>query len=105
MVSIDMTEPCRSKNIRCPYCAVGLDFRLMVRQAGGDWYVCVGCGHLSLPSSPFYRCICRRCSGIDRKWSNAPIPVKLPKRSLFQVFQIRLRNLSRLFLMATYSRR
>lgn len=101
---IDWTEPHKSKSVRCPYCADGFDFRRMVRQGSGDWYVCGGCGHLSLPSSPFYRCICRKCSGIERKWGIHPLPVIIHKRSLIHQLHTRLRYLSRLLVATTYSR-
>ncbi|HVN22266.1 MAG TPA: hypothetical protein VMU05_25995 [Dongiaceae bacterium] len=56
-----------SNNIRCPYCTDGVSFRPMARQGSGDWYVCQGCGHLSLPSSPVYRCTCSKCSALEKK--------------------------------------
>jgi hypothetical protein len=70
------TELHESTKIRCPYCADGSDFRVMVRQRDGEWYLCGGCGHVSLPSSPYYQCICTNCRRMDRKTSHftrAPI--------------------------------
>jgi hypothetical protein len=94
---MDWTKLHRRENVRCPYCAEGLDFRLMARQASGDWYLCEGCGHVSLPSSPLYRCICGKCSTLNRKWgSGATFPV-IAKRRLLADFHLRLRHFSRLF--------
>jgi len=53
-----------SKNIRCPYCVEGDDFKMMVAQGSGDWFLCVNCGHLTLPSYPTFRCLCSKCVGL-----------------------------------------
>ena len=50
--------------VRCPYCVDGEDFRLMVAQGSGDWFLCVNCGHLTLPSYPSFRCLCSKCVGL-----------------------------------------
>lgn len=89
-----------SKNIRCPYCADGIDFRLMVRQGGTDSYVCEACGHLSLPSSPFYQCICKNCGKLETKrqlFSTAALPLLVPKAGLLEDVQLRFKHLSNLF--------
>lgn len=51
----------KPKNMRCPYCVEGNDFKLMAVQTGGDWFLCATCGHLSLPSHPSFRCMCGKC--------------------------------------------
>ncbi len=61
---IEWTNSIKSGEIRCPYCVVDANFRLMTRQSGGDWYFCDGCGHLALPSSPFYHCTCGKCASL-----------------------------------------
>src|ERR1700756_4207280 len=95
---MDWTQLPQCKNIRCPYCADGIDFRLMMRQGRSDWYVCGGCGHLALPSSPFYQCICKNCNKLERKrrlFSAASFPVEVSKPTFLGEFQVRLRDLSR----------
>lgn len=79
------TELYEGKKIRCPYCAEGPDFRLMVRQREGEWYLCRGCGHVSLPSSPYYQCVCTNCRTTQRKTSHfarAPIPSLFKKKAV-----------------------
>lgn len=54
-------ESAPSKIIRCPYCVGRAEFKAMVRQMEGDWFLCPGCGHLVLPSVWFFRCNCKKC--------------------------------------------
>ena len=61
---IEWTSQVKSGELRCPYCVVDGSFRLMTHQSGGDWYFCDGCGHLALPSSPFYHCTCGKCASL-----------------------------------------
>ena len=61
---IEWNNSVKSSEIRCPYCVVDGNFRLMTRQSGGDWYFCEDCGHLALPSSPFYHCTCGKCASL-----------------------------------------
>lgn len=82
---MERTELNEGKKIRCPYCADGLDFRLMARQREGEWYVCSGCGHVSLPSSPYYQCVCCNCRRVDRTTSHftrAPLPASLKSKAV-----------------------
>ena len=46
--------------IRCPYCAVGDEFRPMATRAEG-WLYCESCGHNAMPLDPEFRCVCSRC--------------------------------------------
>jgi hypothetical protein len=89
-----------SKHIRCPYCADGLDFRVMVRQGRSDWYMCGGCGHLSMPSSPFHQCTCTNCSKLEEKrrmWNHAALNDGISKTGLIDEVPVTLRHLTRLF--------
>jgi hypothetical protein len=57
----------RPKIIRCPYCVENEDFRVMIAQAGGDWFLCGNCGHLALPTNPLFQCTCNKCAGITHQ--------------------------------------
>lgn len=54
----------KPKILRCPYCVEGDNFKEMVVQTGGDWFLCTECGHLALPSQPAFRCLCGKCVGV-----------------------------------------
>lgn len=58
MVNTETNNDCLT--IRCPYCTVGAEFRLMtaykVRQ-----FVCLDCSHQERPSEARYRCSCPHC--------------------------------------------
>jgi len=54
----------KPKNVRCPYCVEGDDFKTMIAQGSGDWFLCIDCGHLTLPSYPDFRCLCIKCVGL-----------------------------------------
>lgn len=56
--------------VRCPYCVEDANFKVMVSQPGGDWYLCGHCGHLALPSSPLFHCTCSKCVGLERRQGN-----------------------------------
>lgn len=49
------------KAIRCPYCVEDQGFKTMLRHCSGDWFACSLCGHLALPSDPFFQCTCAKC--------------------------------------------
>jgi len=51
--------------LRCPYCRVGGDFRLMLPKPEG-WFVCVKCGHTANPGRPDYKCPCQKCEEVNR---------------------------------------
>jgi len=51
--------------IRCPYCVESDHFKLMVLQEADGWFLCDKCGHLSLPSDPFFHCTCGKCQGLN----------------------------------------
>lgn len=62
---IEWPKLAKPKSIRCPYCVDGENFKLMVAQTGGDWFLCGRCGHLALPSSPAFRCLCKKCIALN----------------------------------------
>src|SRR6266446_231534 len=48
--------------IRCPYCVEGKSFKAMVAQGnGGEWHMCVRCGHLIVPTNSSFKCTCAKC--------------------------------------------
>jgi len=51
--------------VRCPYCVLGSDFRPMFRR-GKKSFVCVSCGHTSIPEEPYAKCPCSRCRKLNR---------------------------------------
>ena len=86
--------------IRCPYCADGTNFRLMVSLGSSDLYFCRVCGHVSLPSALFYHCICENCCKLEHKrrlFNYALLPVLIPKARLLDDVYGRVRNLFRAF--------
>lgn len=62
-----MGELLKPEVIRCPYCVENGHFKLMALQAGDGWFLCENCGHLSLPSDPFFHCTCGKCEGLNLK--------------------------------------
>jgi hypothetical protein len=46
--------------IRCPYCKVENEFRLMTERIEG-WYRCEICGHNVMPLDPEFKCACSQC--------------------------------------------
>jgi len=52
--------------IRCPYCAVGIEFRPMIAYKDGR-FVCRDCAHTVRPGVPEYRCTCRACLRMSQK--------------------------------------
>ncbi len=46
--------------VRCPYCALGFEFRPMVAHLDGR-YICDKCGHTARPDDRKYQCRCPRC--------------------------------------------
>jgi ribosomal protein S27AE len=47
--------------VRCPYCALGLEFRPMIAHLDGR-YICDKCGHTTRPEDRKYQCRCAKCS-------------------------------------------
>ena len=47
--------------VRCPYCALGLEFRPMVAHLDGR-YICDKCGHTAHPDDLKYHCRCAKCA-------------------------------------------
>lgn len=62
---IDWPKPSKPENLRCPYCVESGNFKLMVPQTGGDWFLCGSCGHLALPFHPAFHCLCTKCVALD----------------------------------------
>jgi DNA-directed RNA polymerase subunit RPC12/RpoP len=46
--------------IRCPYCALGFEFRPMVAHLDGR-YICDKCGHTAHLDDRKYQCRCPKC--------------------------------------------
>jgi hypothetical protein len=46
--------------VRCPYCTVGLEFRLMIAYKDGQFF-CPDCSHQERPGEEQYRCSCPHC--------------------------------------------
>jgi hypothetical protein len=74
---IEWTTADSDSDIRCPYCVDNGNFRRMLRQTGGGWFLCGSCGHLALPSMPLYRCTCGKCAFLYGRIENQG-----PRRSL-----------------------
>ena len=51
--------------VRCPYCVLGDDFRLMLPRPGG-WFVCLKCVHIVSPEKPEFKCFCQKCGELSR---------------------------------------
>jgi len=45
--------------VRCPYCAEGNEFKIMIARA--THFVCEKCGHTAVPVSLTYECPCPKC--------------------------------------------
>jgi hypothetical protein len=96
---MDRTKFSPSKVIRCPYCADGADFRPMARQVGGDAYMCGSCGHLSMPGSAAYHCVCQNCSKLEqkrRRWRGTSLPVSIEEGRVKDDIPVTVRNASKL---------
>jgi Zn ribbon nucleic-acid-binding protein len=52
--------------IRCPYCVSGDEFRPMFRHHGKKIFICVGCGHRTLPGAIYSACQCPKCRSMNR---------------------------------------
>ena len=53
------------ETVRCPYCVLDSEFRPMFRK-GKKSFVCVSCGHSSIPDEPYAKCPCSRCRKLNR---------------------------------------
>jgi len=51
--------------VRCPYCVLGSEFRPMLQRSRKRWFVCVSCGHVSMPNDPYLKCSCSRCQEMN----------------------------------------
>lgn len=52
--------------VRCPYCVQGSEFRPMFRPPGKKRFVCVICGHTSMPDGAYSNCHCPKCQQMNR---------------------------------------
>jgi hypothetical protein len=52
-----VTEP------RCPYCVLSDGFRRMSATSEGR-FVCVKCGHVTLPGDKIFQCLCSHCESM-----------------------------------------
>jgi rubrerythrin len=50
--------------VRCPYCVLGDQFRIMLQRP--EWFICERCGHVVLSEDPGFRCPCGRCLELSR---------------------------------------
>jgi DNA-directed RNA polymerase subunit RPC12/RpoP len=51
--------------VRCPYCILGNDFRLMLPRSGG-WFVCLTCIQIAVSEKPEFKCFCQNCGELNR---------------------------------------
>jgi len=58
----DSTQPI----IRCPYCKVEDEFRLMTERIEG-WFRCESCGHNAMPLDAEFKCACSKCDASQSK--------------------------------------
>lgn len=58
--------------IRCLYCMAGTDFQPMIAYKDGR-FVCRDCAHTVCPGAAEYRCTCRPCLTLERRWSSRGI--------------------------------
>jgi hypothetical protein len=65
-----MTQPV----VRCPYCALGEEFRPMVAHVDGR-FTCSKCGHTTSPREKFYQCRCFKCVRLN---ALDPLPAPPP---------------------------
>jgi hypothetical protein len=50
------------REIRCPYCVEGGNFKVLIHQGGAEtWYMCARCGHLTWPTNPSFTSTCATC--------------------------------------------
>jgi hypothetical protein len=61
-----MGDPHKAEHVRCPYCVEESQFKIMILQVGGDWYLCSNCGHLALPANPLFHCTCSKCAELEQ---------------------------------------
>ena len=51
--------------VRCPYCVEGSCFRPMLQRSEGS-FLCLGCGHTTIPENPYAKCDCDRCHAMNQ---------------------------------------
>jgi hypothetical protein len=51
--------------VRCPYCVQGGCFRPMLQRSEYS-FVCLGCGHTTIPDDPQAKCSCVRCYEVNQ---------------------------------------
>jgi hypothetical protein len=64
VTGLDSTQPGRfymtGPTVRCPYCVLANEFRLMVTHVDGT-LICGKCGHTARPLDKHYECRCSKC--------------------------------------------
>ena len=60
---VPVSKAMLTDDLRCPYCADGDQFRLLIPQ--GDLFRCRNCGHLSKPPLQPVVCGCENCAKIQ----------------------------------------
>ena len=53
------------RSVRCPYCAEGKQFKLMLNRDSDECYLCASCGHLWMPQQPEFKCPCSKCIALN----------------------------------------
>ena len=66
--------------VRCPYCAMGSEFRPMLRRSRK--FVCLACGHRTALDDPFTKCGCPKCQKMSLLASRCRTSEELRKRLL-----------------------
>ena len=51
--------------VRCPYCVLGEDFRLMLPRPEG-WFIDRKSAHTSIPENSEFKCSCSKCWELNR---------------------------------------
>lgn len=51
--------------VRCPYCVLGNEFRLMIALVDGT-FVCGKCGHMTIPGDEKFVCHCAKCRALSQ---------------------------------------
>jgi len=66
-----MWPPSMPETIQCPFCIEGENKRMMKARADGGWFLCTGCGHVTMPGHESYRCNCPKCGEASSRAKSA----------------------------------
>jgi hypothetical protein len=50
--------------IRCPFCVEAGEFKTMSDVDNAEGHICARCGHMAVPSNPWFECSCAKCVGL-----------------------------------------